>query len=84
MPSKAKKASAKESITMRDTVIAALEDAKGLEVESLDVRNLTDITDFMIVVTGTSDRHIKTLADRGAGIHAGQRLETPGNGGRGK
>ena len=49
---------------MRDTVDAALNDAKGLDIESLDVRELTDITDYMIVVTGTSDRHIKTLADR--------------------
>ena len=53
-----------ESQTMRDTVVAALEDAKGLDIRTLDVRKLTDITDCMVVVTGTSERHLKTLADR--------------------
>ncbi|MCY3769819.1 MAG: ribosome silencing factor [Gammaproteobacteria bacterium] len=47
-----------------DTVTAALDEAKGLDISVLDVRNLTDITDYMVVVTGTSDRHIKTLAAR--------------------
>ena len=41
-----------------------MEDAKGLDIKSLDVRNLTDITDYMIVATGTSDRHVKTISDR--------------------
>jgi len=41
-----------------------MEDAKGLDIKSLDVRNLTDITDYMIVATGSSDRHVKTISDR--------------------
>ena len=49
---------------MRDLVVSALEDAKGIEVTTMDVRKLTDITDYMIIATGTSDRHVKTLADR--------------------
>ncbi|NKB77420.1 MAG: ribosome silencing factor [Gammaproteobacteria bacterium] len=49
---------------MRDTIVSALEDAKGLDVRVLDVRELTDVTDYMIVATGTSDRHVKSLADR--------------------
>ena len=47
-----------------NTVTAALDEAKGVDIKVLDVRNLTDITDYMVVVTGTSDRHIKTLAAR--------------------
>ena len=58
------KTSPNESAAMCETVIASLEDAKGMEIRTLDVRKLTDITDFMIVVTGTSDRHVKTLSDR--------------------
>ena len=53
-----------ESIRMRDTILRALEDAKGMDVRVLDVRGMTDVTDFMIVATGTSDRHVKSLADR--------------------
>ena len=49
---------------MRDVAINALEDAKGEDIKVLDVSGLTDITDFMIVATGTSERHIKTLATR--------------------
>jgi ribosome-associated protein len=49
---------------MRDVVVTALEDAKGEDIKVLDVRALTDITDYMIVSTGTSDRHVKTLANR--------------------
>ena len=49
---------------MRDIAIAALEDAKGLDIRVLDVQEMTDMTDYMIVATGTSDRHVKTLADR--------------------
>ena len=49
---------------MRDIAIAALEDAKGLDIRVLDVQEMTDMTDYMIMATGTSDRHVKTLADR--------------------
>lgn len=48
---------------MRDIVVQALEDAKGIEVRVLDVRPLTDITDVMVVASGRSDRHVKALAE---------------------
>lgn len=48
---------------LRDLVIKALEDVKGVDITSVDVRGKTAITDFMVIVTGTSDRHVKALAD---------------------
>ena len=51
-----------ESEQMRDIATAALEDSKGLDIKILDVRSLTDVTDFMIIATGTSDRHVKSLS----------------------
>lgn len=46
-----------------NTVIEAIEDLKGRDVKTLDVRRLTSITDYMVVVSGTSDRHVKSIAD---------------------
>ncbi|MBW3567333.1 MAG: ribosome silencing factor [Proteobacteria bacterium] len=48
---------------LRDLAVNALEDVKGVDVVVIDVRGKTAITDFMIVATGTSDRHVKALAD---------------------
>ena len=48
---------------MKQWVISALEDLKAQDIQVLDVRGMTSITDLMIVASGTSDRHIKALAD---------------------
>ena len=48
---------------LKAIVLAALEDAKANDVRQLDVRSLTDITDWMVVASGTSTRHVLALAD---------------------
>ena len=50
--------------TVQDVVLDALADMKAVDVKALDVRGLTDITDTMVVASGTSDRHVKSIADR--------------------
>lgn len=47
-----------------EVVLAALDELKGVDVRTLDVRDQTSITDTIVVVSGTSQRHLKSLADR--------------------
>ena len=48
---------------LRDLALDALEDLKGVNVVSIDVRDRTDVTDFLVVASGTSNRHVKSLSD---------------------
>jgi len=57
-------------------VIAALEDVKGVDIRVIDVRDLTSITDRMVIAGGTSTRHVKALADNVA-LKARQQGYTP-------
>jgi ribosome silencing factor RsfS/YbeB/iojap len=50
--------------TLQEIVLHALADMKAIDVKALDVRGLTDFTDTMVVASGTSDRHVKSIADR--------------------
>ena len=58
------KAKAKVPPALAQVVLAALEDMKAVNVKAMDVRGITDITDMMVVASGTSDRHVKSIADR--------------------
>jgi len=52
------------TVALRDHLITALEDVKGRDIRALDVAKLTTITDYMILVSGTSNRHVKALVDQ--------------------
>ena len=40
-----------------------LDQRKGQRITTLDVRNKTSITDYMVIVSATSSRHAKSLCD---------------------
>jgi ribosome-associated protein len=44
-------------------VTAALDDMKAVNVKELDVRGLTDIADIMMIASGNSDRHVRSIAE---------------------
>ena len=48
---------------LRTLIVDALEDRKGRDVVTMDVTGISDVTDYMIVVSGTSNRHVKALVD---------------------
>ena len=50
--------------TMQQEIYQALVDAKAQDIKVLDVRKVTDFTDYMIVASGTSSRHVQTLAQK--------------------
>ena len=45
-------------------VHGALEDARAQDIAMLDVRKISDFTDFMVIATGTSNRHVQSTADK--------------------
>lgn len=48
---------------LSELVIATLDDGKAQNIVKLDVRELTTVTDYMIVASGTSSRHVRALAN---------------------
>ncbi len=49
---------------LKEIVLNALEDIKAKDVACLDVKPLTSMADYMIVASGSSNRHLKSMADQ--------------------
>ena len=52
------------AVAVQELVTAALTDMKAIHINVLDVRRLTDVVDTMIFASGTSDRHVRSIAER--------------------
>lgn len=52
-----------QSEQLKQLVVDAIEEMKGSDITSLDVSGLTSVTDYMIIASGTSNRHVKSVAD---------------------
>ena len=66
-PSKPAAAAAPKKSGLKDVlkvVEGALDDMKAVNVRVMDVHKLTDITDTMVIASGNSDRHVRSIADR--------------------
>ena len=48
---------------LNQAIITALEDLKGKEIVTLDVTGLSDVMDTLIIASGTSSRHARSLAE---------------------
>ena len=52
-----------EVANLRTQVLDALDDLKAKDVKEIDVRGKTSITDILVIASGTSTRHVKSIAD---------------------
>lgn len=52
-----------QSPELKKLVIDALEDLKADNICVLDVKDKTSVTDFMVIASGTSSRHVRSLAE---------------------
>jgi len=51
------------SEALTDLVVDALDDVKAKDIVRLDVRDMTVVTDYMVIASGTSNRHVRALVD---------------------
>ncbi len=51
-----------EAEQLKQLVCEALDDLKAVNTVTLDVQGLTDVMDYLIIASGTSNRHVKSLA----------------------
>jgi ribosome-associated protein len=52
-----------EAEAQKNLVVDALEDLKAVNTVILNVKGLTDVMDYLVIASGTSNRHVKSLAD---------------------
>ena len=48
--------------SLQDFIIDKIDDLKGKDIVTIDVKNRSSITDYMIICTGTSSRHVSSIA----------------------
>ncbi|MGN6520769.1 MAG: ribosome silencing factor [Dokdonella sp.] len=48
---------------MRKVVLDALDDLKAKDIAEIDVRGKSGVTDLLVIASGTSSRHVKSIAD---------------------
>ena len=54
---------AKETALLRRQVVAALDELKAKDVSEIDIRAKASFADLLFVASGTSTRHVKSIAD---------------------
>ena len=49
--------------SLLDATTKKLDDLKAVDIKVVDVRGKTPLTDYLVIASGTSTRHLKSLAD---------------------
>ena len=48
---------------LKELVVDALEEMKAKDIVCIDVEGKTSVTDMLVIASGTSNRHVKSLVD---------------------
>ena len=48
---------------LKNKIINSLEDIKAVNPIAIDVTRISSLTDFMVIASGTSDRHIAAMSE---------------------
>ncbi len=78
----ATKGSGLEAVELRDLILGAVDDLKGGEPVVLDVSAMTEVTDYMIIVSGSSARHVAAIVDNVLSVAKARGIEVLGVEGR--
>ena len=49
--------------SLKNKIIATLEDIKAVNPVAINVKKISSLTDFMVIASGTSDRHINAMSE---------------------
>ncbi|MFT5163058.1 MAG: ribosome-associated protein [Alteromonadaceae bacterium] len=52
-----------QSVELLDFVVEKIDDMKGRDVVKLDVQNKSTITDYMVVCSGNSKKHVQSIGE---------------------
>lgn len=48
--------------SLKTLVVQAMEDMKAQDISIIDVRDMTSVTDYIVIASGTSDRHVRSIS----------------------
>lgn len=52
-----------EKMELLRNIVKVLDEKKAVDIEALEITDITSLADYFIIATGTSSTHIKSLAD---------------------
>ena len=72
------------TISLKNKIIESLEDIKAVDPVAINVKKISSLTDFMIIASGTSNRHIKAISEKvidGLKVNKIKEVKVEGQGG---
>jgi ribosome-associated protein len=52
-----------DSKVMADKIVNIIDDRKGKRIEQIEIKDITVVTDYFVIASGTSTTHVRGIAD---------------------